>query len=160
MKIKLKTKKKKNIIENNSLRNKEIKNKTNYLYQGNSFDEIISESETMELFDLKKMEKILDEKEELKSDNLEDYINEVKNKRLFLMEVLKVKYQKINNNKEEDLIPPIMIWEEAKKKQITINDWAKFIFDELNNPNKYINKINMENKGNKSKSISHKFYFE
>ena len=108
----------------------------------------------MELFDLKKMEKILDEKEELKSDNLEDYINEVKNKRLFLMEVLKVKYQKINNNKEEDLIPPIMIWEEAKKKEITINNRAKFIFDELNNPNKYLNKIRKENKEKKSKNNS------
>ena len=57
------------------------------------------------------------------------------------MEVLKVKYQKINNNKEEDLIQPIMIWEEAKRKKVKINDWSKFIFEELNNPEKYLKRI-------------------
>ena len=116
-----------------------INKKKNYFsYQENSIDEAISESETMELFDLKNMEKILNEKRELKTDNL---VNEAKNKRLFLMEVLKVKYQKINNNKEEDLIQPIMIWEEAKKKKVKRNDWSKFIFEELNNPNKYLKRI-------------------
>ena len=153
---KLKGQEKKN-TDNNNLRNnenKEIKNKNNDSYENNSIDDAISESETMELFDLKKMEKILDEKRELKLDNLDHYINEAKNKRLFLMEVLKVKYQKINSNKEDELIPPIMIWEEAKKKKIKINDWTKFIFDELNNPNKYLIKIKTENKEKKTKNKS------
>ena len=43
-----------------------------------SLEEIMSESETMEFLDLKKMEKILDEKE-LKTENLEQLINEAKN---------------------------------------------------------------------------------
>ena len=106
--------------------------------EDNSIDQAISESETMEFFDLKKMEKILDKKKELKEYNLDNYVNEVKNKRLFLMEVLKVKYQKINNNKTENQIPPLMIWKEAMKKKVKMNNWTKFIFDELNNPNKYL----------------------
>ena len=60
------------------------------------------------------------------------------------MEVLKVKYQKINNNKNENLITPIMIWNEAKKKNITKSNWSKFIFDELNNPKKYLKLIQKE----------------
>ena len=102
--------------------------------------ENISENETTEFFDLKKMEKILDEKE-LKNQNLDKLINETKNKRLFLMEVLKVKFQKIKENKNEDLITPEMIWNEALKKNIDMNNWSKFIFNELNNPNKYLKMI-------------------
>ena len=98
----------------------------------------------MEFFDLKKIEQLLDEKRELKSDSLNDFVNEAKNKRLFLMEVLKVKYQKINNNKNENLITPIMIWNEAKKKNITKSNWSKFIFDELNNSKKYLKLIQKE----------------
>ena len=110
----------------------------------NSVEENISESETMEFFDLKKMEKILDEKE-LKNQNLDKLINEAKNKRLFLMEVLKVKFQKIKENKNEDLISPEMIWKEALKKNIQMNNWGKFIFNELNNPNKYLKMIQKKN---------------
>ena len=110
----------------------------------NSFDEILSESETAEFFDLKKMEKILDEKE-LKTENLEKLINEKKNKRLFLMEVLKVKFQKINENKKEDLIPPEMIWKEAVKNNVEMKNWTQFIFNELNNPNKYLTMIQKKN---------------
>ena len=128
-----------------------IKNKNFNLYHDNSIDEVLSESETMELFDLKKMEKILDEKRELKTDNLENFVNEAKNKRLFMMEVLKVKYQKISNNKLDDLITPDMIWEEAKKQKIKKNEWPKFIFDELNNPNKYLKKIQKRKENKKIK---------
>ena len=128
-----------------------IKNKNFNLYHDNSIDEVLSESETMELFDLKKMEKILDEKRELKTDNLENLVNEAKNKRLFMMEVLKVKYQKISNNKLDDLITPDMIWEEAKKQKIQKNEWSKFIFDELNNPNKYLKKIQKRKENKKIK---------
>ena len=146
-----KEEKKEKSIEKNDIRktfNLVNKKKNNFFsYQDNSIDEAISESETMELFDLKNMEKILDEKRELKTDNI---VNEAKNKRLFLMEVLKVKYQKINNNKEEDLIQPIMIWEEAKKKNVKINDWQKFIFEELNNPHKYLKKIQKIKEQNKN----------
>ena len=110
----------------------------------NTFEEILSESETAEFFDLKKMEKILDEKE-LKTENLEKLINETKNKRLFLMEVLKVKFQKINENKNEDLIQPEMIWKEAVKKNIEMQNWAQFIFNELNNPNKYLKMLQKKN---------------
>ena len=110
----------------------------------NSFDEILSESETAEFFDLKKMEKILDEKE-LKTENLEKLINEKKNKRLFLMEVLKVKFQKINENKKEDLIPPEMIWKEAVKNNVEMKNWTQFIFNELNNPNKYLTMLQKNN---------------
>ena len=106
--------------------------------------EMISESETTEFFDLKKMEKILDEKE-AKIQNLDKIINEAKNKRLFLMEVLKVKYQKIKENKNEDLIQPEMIWKEALKKNIPMNNWTQFIFNELNNPYKYIKTIPIKN---------------
>ena len=106
--------------------------------------EMISESETTEFFDLKKMEKILDEKE-AKIQNLDKIINEAKNKRLFLMEVLKVKYQKIKENKNEDLIQPEMIWKEALKKNIPMNNWTQFIFNELNNPYKYIKTIPKKN---------------
>ena len=90
------------------------------------------------------MEKILDEKE-LKTENLEKLINETKNKRLFLMEVLKVKFQKINENKNEDLIQPEMIWKEAVKKNIEMQNWAQFIFNELNNPNKYLKMLQKKN---------------
>ena len=106
----------------------------------NSIEEIISDSETTDFFDLKKMEKILDKKE-LKTDNLEKLINETKNKRLFLMEVLKVKFQKIDNNKNENLIPPEMIWKEAVKNNIEMKNWTQFIFNELQNPNKYLQLI-------------------
>ena len=123
-----------------------IQQNNNYLYHENISDDLISESETTENFDLKNMEKILDEKRELKSNNLDNVVNEAKNKRLFLMEVLKVKYQKINQNKEENLIPPIMIWKEAMKKKIKMKEWSKFIFDELSNPGKYI-KIMEKRKG-------------
>jgi hypothetical protein len=108
-----------------------------YLNYDNSLDGAMSESETMEFFDLKKMERILDKKK--KTDNLDNFINEAKNKRLFLMEVLKVKYQKISENKLENLIPPILIWKEALKKNIKMKNWTKFIFEELNNPDKYLN---------------------
>ena len=114
------------IEENNSKKLKE-----------NSTEENISEIETMEFYDLKK---ILDEKN-LKTNNLEKMINDAKNKRLFLMEVLKVKYQKINENKNENLISPEMLWEEAVKKKIEMKNWSQFIFNELSNPNKYLKKI-------------------
>ena len=120
-----------------------------YLNYDNSLDGAMSESETMEFFDLKKMERILDKKK--KTDNLDNFINEAKNKRLFLMEVLKVKYQKISENKLENLIPPILIWKEALKKNIKMKNWTKFIFEELNNPDKYLNlreKIKDKNKEN------------
>jgi len=134
---------KNNIIvnKNNYSYNKTLRNTINgpnkklCLNYENSLDGVISESETMEFFDLKKMERILDKKQ--KTDNLDNFVNEAKNKRLFLMEVLKVKYQKINENKLE--IPPILIWKEAMKKNIKMKNWSKFIFEELNNPNKYLN---------------------
>jgi hypothetical protein len=115
-----------------------------------SLEEIMSESETMEFLDLKKMEKILDEKE-LKTENLDKLINEAKNKRLFLMEVLKVKYQKIKENENEDLIEPEMIWKEAVKKNIEMKNWTEFIFNELKNPNKYLKMIKKGNNTNKKK---------
>ena len=115
-----------------------------------SLEEIMSESETMEFLDLKKMEKILDEKE-LKTENLDKLINEAKNKRLFLIEVLKVKYQKIKENENEDLIEPEMIWKEAVKKNIEMKNWTEFIFNELNNPNKYLKMIKKGNNTNKKK---------
>ena len=132
--------------------NPSINNKNFYLCQDKSMDEALSESETMEFFDLKKIEQLLDEKRELKSDSLNDFVNEAKNKRLFLMEVLKVKYQKINNNKNENLITPIMIWNEAKKKNITKSNWSKFIFDELNNPKKYLKLIQKEKEKKKNEN--------
>ena len=61
------------------------------------------------------------------------------------MEVLKVKYQKIKENKNEDLIQPEMIWKEALKKNIPMNNWTQFIFNELNNPYKYIKTIPIKN---------------
>ena len=122
-----------------TFRNQLKKNKTkNNIGSDNSIDELITESETTEFFDLKKMEKILDEKREKKLNNLDNLINEAKNKRLFLMEVLKVKYQKINNNKKGDSIPPQLIWKEAIKNKIEKKNWSNFIYDELNNPNKYL----------------------
>ena len=125
------------ILLRNTINIPRINNKNYYFNNDYSIDEAISEGETMEFFDLKKMKKILDEKRELKTENLDNFVNMAKNKRLFLMEVLKVKYQKISENKTE--IPPIMIWKEAKKKKIKMNNWSKFIFEELNNPNKYLN---------------------
>ena len=132
----------------NSFKNK---NKEFHIHNDNSIDEEMSESETMELFDLKKMEKILDKKNELKAVNLDNFVNETKNKRLFMMEVLKVKYQKISNNKSEDLVQPEMIWEEAKKQKIKINEWPKFIFDELSDPNKYLKMIQKKKEKKKIK---------
>ena len=135
----------------NSFKNK---NKEFHIHNDNSIDDVMSESETMELFDLKKMEKILDKKSELNAVNLDNFVNETKNKRLFMMEILKIKYQKINNNKSEDLVPPEMIWEEAKRQKIGINEWPKFIFDELSNPNKYLKMI--QKKKEKKKIKKHK----
>ena len=113
------------------------KNKNKKIIGDNSMEEIMSDSETTEFLDIKKIEKILDKKE-LKTDNLEKLINETKNKRLFLMEVLKVKFQKIDENKNENLIPPEMIWKEAVKNNIEMKNWTQFIFNELQNPNKYL----------------------
>ena len=76
---------------------------------------------------------------------MDKIINEAKNKRLFLMEVLKVKFQKIKENKNEDLILPEMIWKEALKKNIERNNWTQFIFNELHNPNKYLKMIQKKN---------------
>lgn len=115
------------------------------LGEENSVDQAISENETTEFFE--KMEKILDDKKEY---NLDNFVNEAKNKRLFLMEILKVKFQKINNNQNENIIPPLMIWKEAMKNNIKMNNWSKFIFDELNNPNKYLRMLE-KNKENKYK---------
>jgi hypothetical protein len=135
-----------------TFRNQLKKNKTkNNIGSDNSIDELITESETTEFFDLKKMEKILDKKNELKAVNLDNFVNETKNKRLFMMEVLKVKYQKISNNKSEDLVQPEMIWEEAKKQKIKINEWPKFIFDELSDPNKYLKMIQKKKEKKKIK---------
>ena len=111
---------------------------------------MITDSETKEFLDLKKMGKILDEKRNFKMQKLDNFINEEKNKRLFLMEVLKVKYQKINDNKNNANIipdiPDILIWKEAEKKKIEKSNWANFILDELNNPNKYLKIIQNEQK--------------
>ena len=129
----------------NNQKNKDVGSPSqNKNLEENSIEENISESETMEFFDLKKMEKILDEKK-LNNQNLDKIINEAKNKRLFLMEVLKVKFQKIKENKNEDLISPEMIWKEALKKNIERNNWTQFIFNELNNPNKYLKMIQKKN---------------
>ena len=54
------------------------------------------------------------------------------------MEVLKVKFQKIDETKNENLIPPEMIWKEAVKNNIEMKNWTQFIFNELQNPNKYL----------------------
>jgi len=129
----------------NNKKNKDVGSPSqNKNLEENSIEENISESETMEFFDLKKMEKILDEKK-LNNQNLDKIINEAKNKRLFLMEVLKVKFQKIKENQNEDLISPEMIWKEALKKNIERNNWTQFIFNELNNPNKYLKMIQKKN---------------
>ena len=139
---KIKYCKKNNICQiNNKIKfRNELKYKKNIknIEYDNSIDELISESETMEFFGLKRMEKILDEKREPKLNNLDKLINEAKKKRLFLMEVLKVKYQKINNDIIYDLIPPELIWKEAVKNKIEKIRWPKFIYDELNNPSKYL----------------------
>lgn len=140
----------KKIKKNNNNNNIEGGISKNKNLAEHSLEEIMSESETMEFLDLKKMEKILDEKE-LKTENLDKLINEAKNKRLFLMEVLKVKYQKIKENENEDLIEPEMIWKEAVKKNIEMKNWTEFIFNELNNPNKYLKMIKKGNNTNKKK---------
>ena len=137
------------IIIKNNINNE--RNKKNFFeIKDYSFGEMITESETKEFLDLKKMEKILDEKRNFKMQKLDNFINEEKNKRLFLMEVLKVKYQKINNNKNNANatpdIPDILIWKEAEKKKIEKNNWPNFIYDELNNPNKYLKIIQNEKK--------------
>ena len=128
--------------------NKERNKKNIFEIKDYSFGEMITDSETKEFLDLKKMEKILDEKRNFKMQKLDNFINEEKNKRLFLMEVLKVKYQKININKNNENISPdipdILIWKEAEKKKIEKSNWSNFIFDELNNPNKYLKIIQNE----------------
>ena len=140
----------KKIKKNNNNNNIEGGISKNKNLAEHSLEEIMSESETMEFLDLKKMEKILDEKE-LKTENLDKLINEAKNKRLFLIEVLKVKYQKIKENENEDLIEPEMIWKEAVKKNIEMKNWTEFIFNEINNPNKYLKMIKKGNNTNKKK---------
>ena len=111
-----------------------------------SYGEMVTNCETMDFFDLNKMGKILDEKRNFKMQKFDNFINEEKNKRLFLMEVLKAKFKKINKNTNVNLIPDILIWKEAEKKKIDKNNWPKFIMDELNNPNKYLKIIKNEKK--------------
>ena len=119
--------------------NNNERNKSNIFdIKDNSYGEMATNSETIECFDLKKMGKILDEKRNFKMEKLDYFINEEKKKRLFLMEVLKVKYQKNNNNENLNLIPDILIWKEAEKNKIEKNNWSTFILDELNNPKKYL----------------------
>ena len=130
-------------ISNN---NNERINNNIFDIKDNSYGEMATNSETIECFDLKKMGKILDEKRNFKTEKLDDFINEEKKKRLFLMEILKVKYQKINNNKNLNLIPDILIWKEAKKKNIEKNNWSTFILEELNNPKKYLKIMQNEQK--------------
>ena len=131
------------IIIPNNITYKRNKN-NNFEIKNYSLVELPTESETVVFFDLDKMGKILDDKRNFKMKKLDNFINEEKNKRLFLMEVLKVKYQKINKNKNMNLIPDILIWKEAEKNKIDKNNWANFIFDELNNPNKYLKIIQNE----------------
>ena len=38
-----------------------------------------------------------------------------------------------------------MIWKEAVKKNIEMQNWAQFIFNELNNPNKYLKMLQKKN---------------
>ena len=46
---------------------------------------------------------------------------------------------------------PEMIWEEAKKQKIKIDEWPKFIFDELSDPNKYLKMIQKKKETKKIK---------
>jgi hypothetical protein len=138
--------------DNIKFRNKiiiDINSKNKDLNTEDSIEGLRTESETIECFDLKKMEKILEQKREYKENKLESFINETKNKRLFLMEVLKIKYQRINNDKIVNLITPTMIWEEAVKKKIGTNKWTNFIHEELNNPYKYLKLTQREKNINK-----------
>ena len=138
--------------DNIKFRNKiiiDINSKNKDLNTEDSIEGLKTESETIECFDLKKMEKILEQKREYKENKLESFINETKNKRLFLMEVLKIKYQRINNDKIVNLITPTMIWEEAVKKKIGMNKWTNFIYEELNNPYKYLKLTQREKNVNK-----------
>ena len=138
--------------DNIKFRNKiiiDINSKNKDLNTEDSIEGLRTESETIECFDLKKMEKILEQKREYKENKLESFINETKNKRLFLMEVLKIKYQRINNDKIVNLITPTMIWEEAVKKKIEMNKWTNFIQEELNNPYKYLKLTQREKNINK-----------
>ena len=87
-----------------------------------------------EYFDLELIGKILDEKNENKIDNLDNKVNVAKNKRLFMMEILKIKYKKgITDN---DFIDSEMLFNEVMKKNIKMNDWANFILEQINNKEK------------------------
>ena len=133
-------------IPNNINNNKTNRNTKFFDIKDYSYGEMVTNCETMEFFDLKKMGQILDEKRNFKMQKFDNFINEEKNKRLFLMEVLKAKFKKINKNTNVNLIPDILIWKEAEKKKIDKNNWPKFIMDELNNPNKYLKIIKNEKK--------------
>ena len=99
-----------------------------------SLNEEISDNETTEYFDLELIGKILDEKNENKIDNLDNKVNVAKNKRLFMMEILKIKYKKgITDN---DFIDSEMLFNEVMKKNIKMNDWANFILEQINNKEK------------------------
>ena len=131
---------------NININNKTNKNTEIFDIKDYSYGEMVTNYETMSCFDLKKMGKILDEKRNFKMQKFDNFINEEKNKRLFLMEVLKAKFQKINKNTNVNLIPDILIWKEAEKNKIDKNNWEKFIMNELNNPNKYLNIMKNEKK--------------
>jgi len=59
----------------------------------------------------------------------------------FLKILLKIKFQKLHNSHMGQQIPAKPIYEEAKKQNITQENWQDFILNEIKQPQKYMKYI-------------------
>ena len=75
--------------------------------------------------------------------------DEKKDKKIFFMEVLKVKFEKLHSSHKGQKINQKYIWEECKRQNIPKENWSQFILGELNNPYKY---MEIQKKERRSKS--------
>ena len=76
--------------------------------------------------------------------------DEKKDKKVFFMEVLKIKFEKLHSSHKGQKINQKYIWEECKRQNIPKENWSQFILGELNNPYKYM-EIEKKERRNKSR---------
>ena len=69
----------------------------------------------------------------------------------FLKILLKIKFQKLHNSHMGQQIPAKPVYLEAKRMNITIDNWPDFIFAEIKQPHKYIQFIRADRLKNKKK---------
>lgn len=80
-----------------------------------------------------------------------DKNKEKREKKEFLKELLRIKFEKLHSTHSGLRIPQQLVWDECKSNNITKEKWKEFILGELNMPEKYENIIAGKRKGSKVK---------